>query len=321
MEADLFKRTGMMAIGSRLRQFTDRITADAGKIDKIYESELQPKWFPVFYMLSLNDGQSITEIARNIGHTHASVITIVKEMSAADLVRTKQDPRDKRRVIVSLTAKSKRLIPKINMMCHDVRMAIEQINAQATQNLWQAINEWEKLLDEKSLFDRVIANKVKRESDDLQIVDYDDTKHHEAFLKLNERWIRDLFHMEQEDLDQLNHPMENIINKGGFIFIAEYKGEPVGTFAVMPCELPGYDWEFVKFAVNPDIRGKGIGKRLIKACLEKVQSLGGNRLYLETNKRCEAAIHLYQKYGFKFLTNQPTNYERADVFMEKTLEY
>jgi DNA-binding MarR family transcriptional regulator/predicted GNAT family acetyltransferase len=319
MSAEIFRRTGQMAMGSRLRQLTDKITSDAGKIDKIYNTCLQPKWFPVFFTLMAEDGLSITEIARIIGHTHASVVTIVKEMTRAGLVRTKQDPKDKRRVVVSLTAKAKRLIPAVAQMCHDVRLAVEEIDAEASQHLWKAIDEWEAKLSEKSLLDRVMAMKVARESDDVQIVDYDDARHHDAFRQLNERWIKELFKIEEEDVYEMDHPMENIINKGGFIYMAEYKGKPVGCFGVMPCERPEYEWEFVKFAVDPNIQGKGIGKRLIEACLERVQSLGAHKIFLETNTKCTAAVHLYEKYGFRHIKVTYTNYERANVHMVKDL--
>lgn len=320
MSSEIFRRTGQMALGSRLRQITDKITSDAGKVDKIYGTCLQPKWFPVFFTLMAKDGQSITEIARTIGHTHPSVIAIVKEMSKAGLVGTKQDAKDKRKVSISLTAKGRRLIPAVRVMCHDVRLAVEEVDAETSQHLWQAIDEWEAKLTEKSLFDRVMAIKVARENDEVQIVDYDDARHHEAFRKLNERWIKALFKIEEEDIYEMDHPMENIIGKGGFIYMAEYEGKPVGCFGVMPCDRPGYEWEFVKFAVDPDIQGKGIGKRLMEACLERVRSLGAHKIFLETNKKCTAAVHLYEKYGFRHLKVTYTNYERADVQMEKILE-
>lgn len=319
MTSEIFHRTGALALGSRLRQLTELITNDAGRIDQFYETCLQPKWFPVYYILLAGDNQGITDIARLIGHSHASVITIVKEMTAAGLTRTRQDDKDKRRQLVSLTPKGRRLAPAIELMCRDVQSAVGQIDAETTQHLWQAIGEWEQKLQEKSLFDRVVDMKVKRENDEVQIVDYDDSKHHEPFKQLNEQWIKALFHIEQEDLDELEHPMENIINKGGFIYIAEYKGEAVGCFAAMPCEREGYDLELVKFAVNPKIQGKGIGRRLIEACLRKARMLGCRKLFLETNKRCEAAVHLYEEYGFKHLPVGASNYERADVQMENIL--
>ena len=49
---DLFDKTGKMAIGSRLRMLTDRITTDAAGIYQLYGVDIKPKWFPVLYALS-----------------------------------------------------------------------------------------------------------------------------------------------------------------------------------------------------------------------------------------------------------------------------
>ena len=94
---DFFERTGKMAIGSRLRLLTDTITRDAAAIYELYGVELKPKWFPVFYALADEHAKSVTSIAREIGHSHPSVSTIVKEMSAKGLVSEVVDDGDRRR--------------------------------------------------------------------------------------------------------------------------------------------------------------------------------------------------------------------------------
>ncbi len=49
---EFFKTAGIKTIGSRLRMLTNKITADAAHIYKLYDIDMQPKWFPVFYALS-----------------------------------------------------------------------------------------------------------------------------------------------------------------------------------------------------------------------------------------------------------------------------
>lgn len=154
-----------------------------------------------------------------------------------------------------------------------------------------------------------------RENDDVKIVNYDDTRHHEAFKRLNEHWIRSMFNIEKEDLEELDHPMENIIRTGGFIVMAECKGTPVGCFAMMRSGNPDYDWELVKYAVDPSVQGHGVGHRLMEACLERARERGIYTLFLESNKKCEAAVHLYERYGFKHLPVAQSNYARCDVQM------
>ncbi|MCK5077050.1 MAG: MarR family transcriptional regulator, partial [Calditrichia bacterium] len=72
-----FNKVGKMALGSRLRMLSERITEDAKQIYHLYDVDLKPKWFPVFYVLSYNQNKSITAIAKEIGHSHPSVSKIV----------------------------------------------------------------------------------------------------------------------------------------------------------------------------------------------------------------------------------------------------
>ena len=46
---EIFNRTGKMALGSRLRLLTSKVTEDASQIYELYNiAGFSPKWFPVF---------------------------------------------------------------------------------------------------------------------------------------------------------------------------------------------------------------------------------------------------------------------------------
>ncbi|MGI6231857.1 MAG: bifunctional helix-turn-helix transcriptional regulator/GNAT family N-acetyltransferase [Prevotella sp.] len=320
MKYEVFNRAGEVALGSKLRLLVEALNTDASLIYNLYGVELKPKWFTVFFSLVGSEGKGITEISKEIGQTHPSVVQIVKEMQAAGLTKTTVDPADKRRTQVSLTPKAQKMVPVLLNQCHDMKIALQGIDEETHSQLSDIIDVWMKSLDEKSLFNRVVEQKVAREGDSVQIVDYDDSKHHKAFLELNKEWINTIFHnVEPKDLEELDHPVENILRPGGFILIAEENGKPVGTCAMMPTRWPEYDCELVKFAVDPSTRGKGIGNRLIAQCLEKARMLGKHRIFLESNKKCESAVHLYEKYGFKHLPLRPSEFDRCDVQMETNI--
>src|SRR5690606_2560216 len=171
---DLFNKTGKMALGSRLRLIANTITDDASKIYELYDVDFSPKWFPVFFVLSENGENTITEIANKIGHSQPSVTKIIKEMAKAGLVKDNLKSKDKRRNVVKLTEKGLSLSdPIIKGICADVDVAIDGIIAEATHNLWEALEEWEFLLEQKSIFKRVQEQKKLRESKDVQIVPYE----------------------------------------------------------------------------------------------------------------------------------------------------
>lgn len=156
---------------------------------------------------------------------------------------------------------------------------------------------------------------------ELKIVEFDDKRHHDGFKNINEQWISELFEIEPLDIYEIDHPMENIIDKGGCIFIAEYGDEVVGSLGMMRSKNPKYDFEMVKFAVNPKMRGFGIGKKLMERCLEKAHEEGAKTLFLEGNTRCQSANHLYMKYGFKEVPIENAEFARCDLQMVKTMNH
>lgn len=311
---EVFEKLGKVAIGSRLRMLTDTITNDAAEIYKLYRIEMQPKWFPVFYALSQNQEKTITSIAREIGHSHPSVSKIIAEMVKAGLVNEKKDTADGRRNMVSLSARGRQITAQIQDQYTDVGNAIDELSAAANHNLWKAIEEWEFLLGQKSLLQRVQEQQKIRESRLVHITEYEPA-YAEAFKALNEEWISRYFKMEEADYKALDHPQEYILDKGGYIFVALYRNEPVGVCALLKMQDEAYDFELAKMAVSPKAQGKNIGYLLGKAALDKARTLGAKAVYLESNTILKPAINLYHKLGFKKVVGLTSPYERCNIQM------
>jgi len=316
----IFEKTGKMALGSRLRLLTARVTEDAAKIYELYNVKFSPKWFPAFFVLSEDGEKTITEIANEIGHSQPSVTKIIQEMTAAKLVRENLESKDKRRNVVSLTENGIKLSEKLRVQCADIDVAIDGIINEATHNLWEAIAEWEFLLEQKSLLKRVQEQKKLRESKDVLIVEYK-PHYQSAFRSLNEEWISTYFEMEEADYKALDNPAEYILNKGGKIFVALYNNEPLGVCALMKMEDPEYDFEMAKMAVSPKAQGKNMGYLLGQAVINSAKELGASKIYLESNTILKPAINLYYKLGFQKIAGRPTPYKRCNIQMELNLDH
>jgi len=313
---NIYEKAGKMALGSRLRRLGELFAEQSAQVYPVYGIDIQPKWFPVYYALSNGEEKSITEIAVEIGHSHPSVSTIVKEMMKKGLVTAATAKGDGRKNFVKLSETGLSINEKIQAQYTDVNAAIENAFAETQYNLWKAIEEWEFLLEQKSLMRRVEEQRKLRESNDVKIIPYQ-PEHKAAFKKLNEDWITQYFKMEDFDYKYLDHPEENILNKGGYIFMAIYKGEPVGTCAIVTMDDTKY--ELAKMGVAPNAKGKGIGYLLGLACAQKAKELGATKLYLESNTLLKPAISLYNKLGFKKITGDPSPYERSNIQMEMDL--
>ena len=308
-----------------VRKIPKLTTDDTTFLEKIrYEipaflHALRPKWFPVFFVLSRGEAKTITSIAREIGHSHPSVSNIVKEMGARGLVKEKKDKTDGRRNLVMLSAKGKKMSDIMAEQYPDVEAAVEQISSQTRNDLWRAIEEWEGLLAEKTLLERVKEAKKEREGRDVSIVPYD-PRYRAAFKALNEEWITAHWQMEEPDHHALDHPQEHILDKGGHIFVALYREEPVGVCALCRKNDPVHQYELAKLAVSPSAQGKGIGMLLCRTVIAKAKELGCKKIFLESNTLLRPAIQLYRKAGFREVEIYRPSYERVDIQMELALQ-
>ena len=154
---------------------------------------------------------------------------------------------------------------------------------------------------------------------ELQIVDY---KHHyrHVFKSLNEAWIRKYFEMEAADYHVLDHPQENVLDKGGYIAVALWNEEPVGVCALLKMENAPFDYELAKMGVSPMAQGKGIGYALGMAIIEKAKAFGAKNIYIESNTLLQPAIRLYRKLGFEEIVGFVAPYKRCNIQMVLQLE-
>ncbi|WP_343614845.1 helix-turn-helix domain-containing GNAT family N-acetyltransferase [Flavobacterium sp.] len=312
---EFFDKVGKAALGSRLRLMTAVVTDDAAKIYELYGVDFMPKWFPVFYTLAEEREITITEIANEIGHSQPSVSKIIQEMTVAGLVQESLKTDDKRKNNVVLSEKGLLIWKNVQLQLQDVDKAIEGIISEAKHNLWAALEEWDFLLQQKSLLKRVNEQKKQRESQKVEIVEYK-PEYHEAFRSLNVEWISTYFEMEETDYKALDNPDEYILNKGGKIFVALYQNEPVGVCALIKMNNPEYDYEMAKMAVSPKAQGKSIGWLLGQAIVNSARELGAKKIYLESNTILKPAINLYYKLGFEKVYGLETPYKRCNIQME-----
>lgn len=314
---DLYEQMGQMALGSRLKRLADRMLDNASRIYELYDVTIDPRWFPVFFALSQTESLSTGEIARRIGHSHASVSQIVKEMCRQGFAEKSRDPADGRTNVIRLSATGREVIPKAHRQYRDVNAAVDDLLSEGQHNLLHAVAETERLLAQKSMFERVREKLREHVHAGVRIVDFE-PQHATAYSQLNYRWIEQYFEIEAADRRALDHPEEYVLDRGGAILIALYEDAVVGCCALLNNGDGSY--EMAKMAVAEEARGKHIGWLLGLAVVERARQLGGSSIYLESNTVLEPAIQLYRKLGFKQICGKPTPYARCNIQMEIRFE-
>lgn len=85
----------------------------------------------------------------------------------------------------------------------------------------------------------------------------------------------------------------------GFVWIE--RGRLVGNVTVTRLHPESRHWLISNVAVHPDFRRRGIGRELVSAALDLVESRQGDLVMLEVRHDNEAAQALYRGFGFKLL--------------------
>lgn len=134
------------------------------------------------------------------------------------------------------------------------------------------------------------------------------------FERLNLDWLERYFSVEPIDRRVLGDPQAHIVDPGGHIFFALDGERVVGTGALLR-ESDGV-YELSKMAVEPAAQGRGVGRRIVQAAIDRFVALEGRTLFLESNRKLAPAIHLYEAMGFLDRGLKPdSHYARSDIYM------
>jgi ribosomal protein S18 acetylase RimI-like enzyme len=127
-----------------------------------------------------------------------------------------------------------------------------------------------------------------------------------------------MYRLEQTDRDVLENPRERIIDPGGDILFVEAEGLGVVGTCALQRTGPGR-FELTKMGVLASARGRKAGEFLLRATIARAADMGAETLYLLSNRKSEAAIHLYEKLGFvhdaDIMGDFGARYARCDVAM------
>jgi DNA-binding MarR family transcriptional regulator len=152
-------QSGILAISTRLQRLSEQIRKDGRLIYEAYGIDFEPKWFPVVYALHIRSVLSVVEIAAEIGYTHPSTISLLKELEKNNLVRSGKDKADERKRLIRLTREGKALVRKMQPVWKIMETAVAGL-IDTQNNLMKAIIEVEEQMKLESFFLR--ARKIQK---------------------------------------------------------------------------------------------------------------------------------------------------------------
>jgi DNA-binding MarR family transcriptional regulator/N-acetylglutamate synthase-like GNAT family acetyltransferase len=304
-----------LAFGTRLKQLTERLNTDAAKIYKHLSIRFEPRWFTFFYLLYKRAPLTITEISAQLGFSQPAATQLADILIKEGLIKNVKDT-DTRKRLLTLSEKGKRMIPLLQPVWDGFESATKDLFKETGIDVLLVLDKLEKVLDAKSLSERIADKVKKKQSESIEIIKFN-TGHKHYFRDLNYEWLTKFFSIEEDDRQMLENPEQEILNKGGEIIFAKHNNEIMGTAALI--QHPNNIYELAKMAVSEKSQGRQVGKMLALAVIEIAKSKKAKKIFLETNKKLTAAYNLYTKLGFEQVSypeGEKSKYHRSTIKME-----
>ncbi len=148
----------------------------------------------------------------------------------------------------------------------------------------------------------------------MEVLEYKD-KYKKDFIQFNTDWIVDNFgFLEDEDRDTFCH-IEDSMEQGTMIYFAVEDETALATCMAKPMEEEGV-WELCKMGSNKHVPHKGAGSAVFKAAMDWAVTKGAKKLFILSNSKLKAALHIYDKYGFQEVKLNDYEYIRGDIAFE-----
>ena len=314
MVEDVVRGHPALFLGTRLKRLGERLQGDVLKLIERTGLPLQPSHYPLLYALERQGLMSVGDLVLATGVSQPGVTRSLSRLEHLGVIATRAVSPDRRRKLVSLTDLGHQMlaISKREVWPH-VERAVLALCAELEGPLLTQLEALEVGLDRQPLHLRAGA----AAGSDLSIEPFTDALA-TTFHDINADWIETMFVMEATDREVLEDPRRHILQPGGDILFV--RAADVGIVGAGALKKTGdREFELTKMGVLESARGRKAGEFLLDAIIGRAGELGAETLYLLTNRKCAAAIHLYEKVGFVhdagIMARFGARYSRCDVAM------
>ena len=230
-----------------------------------------------------DDGVDLRDLRSRLGLDSGYLSRVVRSLESARLVKVEPSRGDGRVRRVRLTALGRAERAELDRRSDEVaRSFLEPLSSSQRESLLSAMDNVERLL-RSSMVTFAVEDPSTREARWCL---------EQYFGELNER-----FDAGFDPGRGISADPEELVPPAGLFVIARLRGRPVGCGALKfhgrsPAELK-------RMWISRDVRGLGVGRRLL-ADLERRAKVGGARVvHLETNRNLKEAIALYRSSGYR----------------------
>ncbi|MCJ8518355.1 DNA-binding MarR family transcriptional regulator/GNAT superfamily N-acetyltransferase [Pseudorhizobium tarimense] len=249
----------------------------------------------ILYELAAHQRISATELNRDLGLDPAYLSRILKKFRLAGLVDSAPDETDRRSQILSITERG---LDVYKTLAARSRARIEedltQLDKSRQAELIGAMQTIETLLAPAAAVPAPIVLRPYRIGDMGWLIETQAVAYAREY-GLNEKFEGLIAEVAGKFIASFNPKRERS-------WIAEQDGGRVGS--VLLADGGGDTAKLRLLYLDPQVRGQGLGRRLVEECIRFATAAGYKTLSLWTNDMLTAAIHIYEKAGFRLVSKE-----------------
>ncbi|HXP00137.1 MAG TPA: MarR family winged helix-turn-helix transcriptional regulator [Luteibacter sp.] len=160
MSQDFIHSQGVIFLPHILRRLANRFIDECAVVSADLGIDVPQRLESTVQLLLDSGTRSVMDIAGSIGQSHPFVIKGVKELKALKLVDVRSDPKDKRRTLVTLTAKGKTQAERLVAVRPVFEAAYLSLMKEADADVFEALWRIESALKKTSFAERVAVNSL-----------------------------------------------------------------------------------------------------------------------------------------------------------------
>jgi DNA-binding MarR family transcriptional regulator/GNAT superfamily N-acetyltransferase len=279
-----------------IRSFNRFYTREIGLLDEhLPASDLSLAEARVLYELAQREGRTAAEIGRQLTMDKAHLSRILGRFRMRGYVSSEPAPEHRKRLILSLTGAGRAFFAQVEAGTRaQMETILTPLDQGGRQRLFSAMREIKTVLGGVS----EAASACLRP---LQIGDLGWITHRQAILYNREygwdwRYEGLVSGIMARFAAEFDPAREDA-------WVAEHDGRVVGSIFLMKGDDPATA-KLRLLYVEPAVRGLGIGRTLVDACIARARALGYAKLTLWTNDILVSARRIYEAAGFQLAAEE-----------------
>lgn len=225
-------------------------------------------------------------LATRLNMDRSYMSRIIKSLAREELVTKVQSPKDNRVNFIALTVKGNETINNlVKKSDEQIAVLVKALDERMLKEVTDAMETIKSIIS-SGMEPISVRNFIARD------IQYVISRH--CSLYAEEYGLTAVFRSYVEE--KVNYFARHYDKNCECLLIAEAAGRPVGSIAIAKADDSTAQLRY--FLIEPEMRGKGLGHRLVGMVLDFCQAKGYKHVFLETFSALEAARHIYKSHGF-----------------------